>query len=64
LAESYQRVLALPANSIGFLLLLVAAFTVDIVVAFLSGLVLIFFFPPVVERVYVNDTFTTLRLDD
>ena len=64
LAASYQRVLAPPANFIVFLLWLVAVFAVAVAVTFMSDLVLIFFFPPVVERVYANDTFTTLRLDD
>jgi hypothetical protein len=64
LAESYHRVLAPPASFVVFLLWLVALIAVAVVVTFLSDLVLIFFFPPAVERVYANDTFTSLRLDD
>jgi hypothetical protein len=62
--ESYNRVLAPPANFGVALLWIVALFAVAMVIIFLSDLVLIFFFPPVVERVYANDMFTTLRLDD
>jgi hypothetical protein len=63
-AESYGRVLAPPANFIVVLLWFVALFAVFVAVTFLSDLLLIFFFPPAVERVYANDAFTTLRLDD
>jgi uncharacterized paraquat-inducible protein A len=61
---SYGRVWAPPVNGVVSLLWMVAVFAVFMAVTFLSGLVLIFFFPPVVERIYANDTYTTLRLDD
>jgi hypothetical protein len=51
-------------NGVVFLLWLASLFVVMIAVTFLSNLVLIFFFPPVVDRAYANGKFTTLRLDD
>ena len=53
-----------PTNFLLFMLWFVVMFAVFLGVIFLSDLVLIFLFPPVVERTYANDTFTTLRLDD
>jgi hypothetical protein len=58
------RVWAPPVNGVVSLLWGVAVLAVFLAVTFLSGLVMIFFFPPTVERVYANDTYTTLRLDD
>jgi multisubunit Na+/H+ antiporter MnhF subunit len=53
-----------PVDGVVFLLWIVALFVVMVAVTFLSSLALIFFFPPVVDRVYANDKLTTLRLDD
>ena len=64
LAESYGRVLVSPFSGVTFLLWLVALLAVVFVVMCLADLVLIILFPPEVERVYANDTYTTLRLDD
>ena len=51
-------------NGVVFLLWIVALCILMVVVTFLASLVLIFFFPPVLDRAYANDKFTTLRLDD
>ncbi|MGA9543051.1 MAG: hypothetical protein WBQ85_05760 [Candidatus Sulfotelmatobacter sp.] len=61
---SYGRVWAPPVNGVVSLLWMVAVFAVFMAGTLLSDFVLIFFLPPVVERVYANDTYTTLRLDD
>jgi hypothetical protein len=68
LIETYRTMLAPPpdtfTNFAVFMLWFVIMFVVFLATTFLSSYVLILLFPPVVERAYANDTFTSLRLDE
>lgn len=68
LIETYRIMLApspdTPTNFLLFMLWFAVMFAVFLGATFLSDLALIFLFPPVVERAYANDTFTSLRLDN
>jgi hypothetical protein len=64
LVENYRRMLNPSIGGVAFVLWFVALFGLWAAATFLSSMVLIYLFPPLVERAYVNDTFTTLRLDE